>query len=343
MNHKSYTSVSGVDLMSVVSHLQGEAQSRGFSFEELEGGAYRCVTPLGVFEIGPEDQAIRIDLSADRKDALYNLQEGVVGSFARLSDDLASSLSWSGTFSEGEPPPNFHTVRVVSTERVNSIYRRVRVAGDDLGGFAEGGMHFRLLIARNPDQMPVYPVVGSNGRTVWPKGDQALHKPVYTTRNIDVANGLLDFDVFVHEGGRTTQWARDAQAGDAVALIGPGGGGIPEAGTLLMAGDETAVPAISRILESVPKKTTGTAFLMVPDPEAIIPFTRPENFQVNWLCRNKEPGTLLDALKAVSLPDADRFVWFAGERREAQAARDHFKKGLGLDATESYLAAFWRS
>lgn len=342
MSHKSHARVSDVDLRSVVSHLEGEAQARGFPFEDLGGDAYRCVTPLGEFAISPEDQAIRIDLSADRKDALYNLQEGVVGSFARLSDELASSLSWSGTFSEGEPPPNFHMVRVVSTEQMNSIYLRVRVAGDDLAGFAEGGMHFRLLLPPDSDQMPIYPVVGAKGRTVWPKGEQALHKPVYTTRNIDVAGGVLDFDVFVHEGGRTTQWAHSVQPGDEVALIGPGGGDIPEAGTLLMAGDETAVPAVSRILEMVPDETIGTAFLMVPDPAAIIPFAHPVNFKVNWLCRNAEPGTLLDALKAVSLPDADRFVWFAGERREAQAAREHFKKRLGLDASESYLAAFWK-
>src|SRR5690625_3284826 len=85
----------------------------------------------------------------------------------------------------------------------------------------------------------------------------------YTTRPVRPGHGEGDVDFLLHGvGGPASAWATSAAAGDEIALIGPNRdfgadcGGHEwkppvDAHTLVIAGDETATPAVCRILESM--------------------------------------------------------------------------------------------
>lgn len=65
----------------------------------------------------------------------------------------------------------------------------------------------------------------------------------------------------------------------------------------------------------------------------------PEEVEVNWLIRG-ERQTLLDAVAELDIPETDRFVWFAAERSESNAARRILLE-RGLDKSEMRTASYW--
>lgn len=116
----------------------------------------------------------------------------------------------------------------------------------------------------------------------------------------------LDVDFVIHpdnggHGAPASDWARAAAPGTRVVIIGPDANAItgttPRSGTgirweprgalhVLLAGDETALPAISSILETLPSDVTGHAFLEVPDGNDFQDITTGSAVRITWLARN---------------------------------------------------------
>jgi NADPH-dependent ferric siderophore reductase len=126
----------------------------------------------------------------------------------------------------------------------------------------------------------------------------------YTVRDVRGAGPgtRLVVDLVVHgddhgDPGPACRWARRAAVGDRLVLMAPQRGepfgGIEfDPGTarrLLLAGDETALPAIAAILEQLPGDATGAAFVEVPHPDDVQAVRHPEGVDVVWLPRGDEP------------------------------------------------------
>lgn len=236
---------------------------------------------------------------------------------------------------EGALAPGLALMRVVSVRQVSPGFRRVRLAGAEAARFAAQGLHFRLLLPP-AGRAAEWPRIDARGRTRWPEGAAALHRPVYTVRDLDGAAGWLDFDIFVHEGGGASEWSASVQPGAEVGVMGPGGGWVPEARHVTLIGDETALPAIARILSLLPASAEGSAH--VAAAAADLPdLPRPAGMALHRL---EGHGALVPALEAVELPGADRFMWFAAEKRLAEAARKVLR-GRGLGKSEMMAAGYW--
>ena len=96
--------------------------------------------------------------------------------------------------------------------------------------------------------------------------------------------------------GPASAWAERAAVGDEVAIVGPNArfpgptGGFEwhppaDASCLLVAGDETAVPAICAIVESLPAGRPARVLLEVPTAGDVLPLTVPAGVEVTWLPR----------------------------------------------------------
>ena len=123
----------------------------------------------------------------------------------------------------------------------------------------------------------------------------------YTIRDVvrDGDDVRLVVDFVVHEDtgdglGPACRWALFARPGDVIQVVAPhrrssyGGTEFDPAGRphLLLIGDETAVPALSRILADLGPGHTGEVFIEVPSPEDILDLPAPEGFEVQWFPRN---------------------------------------------------------
>ena len=172
-----------------------------------------------------------------------------------------------------------------------------------------------------------------------PEGEDSLHRAVYTFVDFHRDAGRFTFDVFEHDGGRTTEWARKATRGEAVAIMGPGGGSLPEGDRLMMAGDETALPAIRRILEQSAPDRAGCVVIEVGSRADICTLPVPDGMTLSWTVRD-EGGTLWDHLQDWTVP-ARASLWIAAEKALARKARARFRDAQGVGRERSYLAMYW--
>ena len=74
-------------------------------------------------------------------------------------------------------------------------------------------------------------------------------------------------------GGPTAEWALAVEPGEEVGLLGPAGGWMPDNEDILLAGDETAVPAIARIAQQLPANATGHVLISLETENGKVPLT----------------------------------------------------------------------
>ena len=235
---------------------------------------------------------------------------------------------------------NLIHAQVESLTRISPGFCRLRLHSPDLARFGPDALHFRLLLPPR-GRAPVWPRTGDDGRILWPEGEDALHRPVYTFRALDIAAGRADVDIFLHEDGRVTGWTGVATTGETVGLMGPAGRALGEPDWIALFGDETALPAISRHLATLPRQTRGAAFILC-DPADQQALDHPPGLRLHWL--NRRAGdTLCAALSDLHLPEcANRLVWFAAEKTQADRARTLLHEVRGLSRNETHVTAYWR-
>lgn len=203
------------------------------------------------------------------------------------------------------------TATVDRVERVSPSFARIWFTGPDLADFGTPGQTF--------DQRIKVIVPGPSGRLTelgddwwadWQalSADQRGSMRTYSIRDLEVDGDttrvVIDFVLHLAEGltGPASAWANAAAPGDQVQLIGPRrgivDGGVEfrpgEASSLVLAGDETAAPAIARILLDLEPGRRGVAFIEVPSVADALPLVVPDGFEVRWLPRaGADHGALL--------------------------------------------------
>lgn len=299
-----------------------------------KGGGLHVPFGQSMITLAPESGETAISLHADSPAALQVLRDFV----AEQAEQRDLTLSWERA-KAGQRPANFELATLSNICRLSPSYRRLTMEGPDLARFETGGHHLRLLFGPEGED---WPVLDAQGVTQWPGGMTAWHRPVYTIRRITRGAGQaarLDLDVFLHDGGRTTDWTGRARPGMEIGLSGPGGGRGVQGDWLGLVGDETAVPVIARILAEAPRGTRGRAVLFVPDQDDIQRLDKPTGVSVRWIIRGAAEGPL-DALRALNPPSEKRFVFFAGERSDAVKARS-WLAAQGFAKAEFTAAAYW--
>lgn len=316
--------------------LRAEARAHGLDLHEGHGRSVWCELDIGEFGAKKRGENVLVFARAHRPEALASLQDLIVRHLAGILPDKAAAMRWSSPADVGKPPANFSLVRVGKAQRIGRDFLRLRLHGPGLERLATAdSMHFRLLLPPEGDASPQWPHLAANGQTVWPGGAKALHRPVYTVRATDPAAGWLDTDIFLHQGGRTTGWALSDPTGRQIGLFGPSGGGVPAAPRLLLAGDETAYPAMARIVAARPD-AQGDVWLLGRSDDYPFP-AHP------GLTLHHQPGgaaALVQTLRDAP-PPADAFLWMGAEKAGIAALRDLVLDEIGHDRRQTHLAAYW--
>ncbi len=258
-------------------------------------------------------------------------------------------------------PFRFFSLHVIRTRRLGPSMVRVTFGGDDLRYFFSDGHDQSLsLFLPHPGQSePRVPLELGDG---WWQGWRELPDDVravmrsYTLRALRREPDEIDIDFVLHTpAGPASRWAARAAAGDRVLLLGPAIADNrairfrPPADTDLVViwGDETAVPAVSAILESLPAGTRARVWLEVHDAGTVQDLVTVADAEITWLVqegtRPEGSPMALDAIRAARLPAAEHpYVWIAGESGSVKALRRHFVGERGVDRRRVTFVGYWR-
>lgn len=243
-------------------------------------------------------------------------------------------------------PPRFRQVAVRRAERVGPRMVRVTLAGDDLEGFAveDPAASVRLLLPSPGAHDLVLPAWNGN-EFLLPDGLRPTIR-TFTPRRVDPAALELDIEVVLHDGGAASAWAERAQPGDRAAVSGPGRGYSvdPEAPAFLLAGDESAIPAIGQLLEALPPDRPVQVRIEVARPDARLALPAHPSATVAWcdLAPGAPPGdALVAAVHDTDMPDGAR-VWVAGEAAAVQRIRKHLFQERGVPRALATVRGYWK-
>lgn len=228
------------------------------------------------------------------------------------------------------------TAELVGREWLTDGYVRIRLAGSDLRGFAApgGDDHVRLFLVPVGADVPATP-------EEW----RELPSREYTPVNADAEAGWVEFDFVIHGDGPGSAWAAQAPIGAPVAVGGPRRSttvtGEPDA--WFLAGDETAVPAITRFLRLRRPGTTARVILEVAPENELLPFAADPACAVTLVVRGDH--SLTEALKA--LGEGDRpagavIAFVAAEASVVPVARELLLDRWGLPSDAVIAKGYWR-
>lgn len=224
--------------------------------------------------------------------------------------------------------------------------RRLTLGGDEMVDIGEG-VNVKLMVPPAGLSDPEWPMVGPDGRPAWPAPDKRPVVRTYSVRRYDPSAGELDIDFLLHDGGVASEWAARAKPGDLLGVGKPGGLTIREADWYLFAGDESTLPAISRVLEQLPPSAQGHALIEVGDESDEQTIQTRSEVRVTWLHRHRAaPGTttlLQDAVHATPWPTHERvFAWIGGESSAVRAIRVYVRDERGLDFRRFLAVGYWK-
>ena len=258
-------------------------------------------------------------------------------------------------------PFRFFSLQVVRTRRLGPSLVRVSFTGEDLRHFLSDGrdQSLSLFLPAEGRTEPGVPVeLGDGWWQAWrelPDDVRAVMRS-YTLRSLRRNPDEIDIDFVLHEpAGPASRWAARACAGDKVQLLGPAVADNrairfrpPEDTDLvLLWGDETALPAVSAILEALPAGQRARVWLEVRDAGDIQDLATEADAEITWLVA-EETGArcspmALGALREAQLPDAERpYVWIAGESGCVKELRRHFVRERGIDRRRVTFVGYWR-
>ncbi|MEU9782336.1 siderophore-interacting protein [Streptomyces phaeochromogenes] len=289
-------------------------------------------------------------------------------------------------------PFRFFTLQVTRTRRLSPSLVRVTFTGPDLHAFASNGQDqsLSLFLPRPGQQAPVMPMeYGDGWRQAWidtPEDVRAVMRS-YTLRALrQDANGAtteIDIDFVLHgtepgaatPAGPASRWAADAKSGDRAVLLGPSVADNTairfrppaDADLILIWADETALPAASAILETLPAGTKARVWLEVPHTGDRVEPTTSADAEITWLVRDEahadapsedRDGTpeaaapaapaaatplALEAIRTAQLPSAQApYAWIAGESGCVKALRRHLVREREIDRRRVTFVGYWR-
>jgi NADPH-dependent ferric siderophore reductase len=244
--------------------------------------------------------------------------------------------------------PKAREGRVVRTEHITPHMVRVVIGGPGLQGLVCGEFTDHYVKVLFPAEGAVYPepfdidrIREELPRAQWPATRS------YTVRAWDPEALEMTLDFVVHgDEGLAGPWAARARVGDTLRFLGPGGLYAPDPGAdwHLLAGDESALPAIAAALERCPDDTTVHAFVEVESAAEEQKLPCPDGGEITWLHRAGRPvgEALVEAVTALDFPPGSVHAFVHGEAGFVKELRRHLRHDRKVPLDRLSISGYWR-
>ncbi|GAM05304.1 MAG: siderophore-interacting protein [Pseudomonadota bacterium] len=229
--------------------------------------------------------------------------------------------------------PQPRTLTVLARQQVSPSMIRLTLGGEGLADFPHGqeGGYVKLMFPPAPGKA----------------------KPTLRTYTIRAQRaGEIDVDFALHGvengvSGPATNWAVSTEIGSTIEVGGPGAAKpLPEGFDFyLVAGDMTAIPAISVNLEALDREAKGYAVIEIQQEDDRVEIDAPDGVEIRWVV-NPEPGQqpqwLVEALRAYGWPEGRVYAWAASEFSAMRLMRTYLREEKALTPAELYISSYWK-
>jgi len=247
------------------------------------------------------------------------------------------------------PRPQYRAVVIKKVQDLTPHMRRITVTGSELAGFSTQGVagHVRVLLPAPGQESPVLPEWGPEG-PVYAEGVPRPTSRAYTPRRWDEIAMELDIDFVLHgDNGPASAWAARAKPGDKLVVVAPRRAFQPDPAVdwHLIAGDESALPAIATILEVLPSSTWAMVYVEISDALEELPLPSAARVEIHWLYRRDgAPGSkLVPAVRDVTFPRGQGRAWVACEAEAMRNVRRHLIAERGMDRAAINTQGYWKA
>ncbi|WP_422773668.1 siderophore-interacting protein [Plantactinospora sp. WMMC1484] len=229
----------------------------------------------------------------------------------------------------------------------------VTLGGADLAHFTPSAPDeaVRLFFPRDGQDHLIMPTVSNQAWTIQMLAQPVTRRPwvrLYTARAFRPDLLELDVEIALHGNSPASRWARGAAPGSPAGILDEGHTYRYRTDTdwELLAGDESALPAIVAILEQAPPDYRAQVYCEIANTADIRALPNlPVGVDLHWLPRgdNDEiPGRL--ALRTITdtiLPNGRFTAWIAGEQRLPSQLRRHLIS-RGIAKRDITFTGYWR-
>lgn len=265
--------------------------------------------------------------------------------------------------------PHVVMAQVVNTKRVTPNMMRVTLGGAELAQLTPAGYDqwFRLFLPRAGQDMLRLPTRTSG---LWyaeylttPKARRPWVRN-YTVRAARPDLNEIDVDFVLHAGpddaadatehdaGPGAGFAQDAEAGMRVGVLDQGisyDAEHPHDWTLLVT-DESGLPAVAGICESLPAHARGIAVIEIPTAGDRQELRAPAGVELRWVVRpDDDPHAVPGQAALAELRDLDLtglgddvYAFAVGESSLATGARRHLVGERGVPKAQVDFVGYWR-
>lgn len=245
-------------------------------------------------------------------------------------------------------PLKLRTASVQHIEELGPNMRRFVLTGSDFADFTSASFddHVKVFFPDAQSGQLILPQVEGQGIAA-SEGPKPIMRD-YTPRYFDNSQLSLTIDFALHEAGPASDWARQAKVGDILGIGGPRGSMVIPmdfAGYVLI-GDETAMPAIGRRLEELPRDAQVLVIAEVDCLQDQLSWDCPQDTEILWLQRMGQPmgqaDLFLQALKHAPFPIKDFHTWIAAETSVARQLRKTLIAEYGVNKNYIKAAGYWQ-
>ncbi len=290
--------------------------------------------------------SLRIETSAPDAEMLLEMKYLLASHLGEFNHESGADIFWQGDGEEIASLPNLRSLKVLAVLDLSPHIRRITFGAPKLRRFDTPlALHAKLLLPRDhaPLRLPKLTPVGT---VDWGADHERAIIRKYTIRHIDPQSGTLDIDFVLHDlGGPGSRFAANAKVGNMIGMIGPGGGSAKPADWNLFAGDETALPAIARLIEALPADARGTAIIEVADQRDEQPIRCGNGIDIVWLYRSRaaSPNKLAERVASVELPsNGSVFAWAGTEFSTFRKIRSDWRSFKRMPKEDHLAVSYWR-
>ena len=212
-------------------------------------------------------------------------------------------------------------------------FRTITLTGDSLDSFVSLSFddHVKFFIGDGP----------------------AAYRRDFTPRHFNHEQRTLTLEFALHPHGPASDWARNAQVGDAAVVGGPKGSLIipTDFDWHLLVGDGSALPAIHRRLEELPAGANVHAIIQVDSAADERRIQTAASAHVQWV---HSDAALLEAVANWQRPQpedlgqekgqkpSDGFAWAAGEASVMTQVRQTLLQHHAVPLGSTRISAYWK-